>query len=133
VVDALTGTQTERLVLQAMIGAAQADGHIDAQEMEKILGEMSPLDTTDKERQLVRNQVAQPVDLARLGAQVERPEVAMEIYLAALVATEVDTLAEQDYLRRLAATLKLDQAIIERLHNLTGAPAPGSIHKPFAG
>lgn len=123
-VDALTGPETERLVLQAMIGAAQADGQIDAEEMEKLLGRMSPEETTDDERRLVRTQAAEPVNLERLGAEVSRPEVAMEVYLAALVTTEIDTPAERDYLRKLASALKLDKGMIERLHNLTGAPAP---------
>lgn len=125
-VDALTGPRTERLILQAMIGVAQADGKIDAQEMEKILAQMSHDDATDDERQMVRAQLAEPVDLEQLGADVTRPEVATEIYLAALVATEIDTPAEQDYLRRLASALKLDRGMIERLHSLTGAPAPTS-------
>jgi uncharacterized membrane protein YebE (DUF533 family) len=94
--------------------------------MEKILAQMSHDDATDDERQMVRAQLAEPVDLERLGADVTRPEVATEIYLAALVATEIDTPAEQDYLRRLASALKLDRGMIERLHSLTGAPAPTS-------
>ncbi|KAB7647714.1 tellurite resistance TerB family protein [Polymorphobacter fuscus] len=129
-VDALTGPRTERLVLQAMIGAAQADGQIDAAEMEKLLGRMSPDDATEEERQLVRTQVAEPVDLERLGADVQRPEVAMEVYLAALITTNIDTPAERDYLARLASALKLDAGMIERLHDLTGAPAPNGSRHP---
>ncbi len=121
-VEAMTSTQAERLVLQAMIGAAQADGHLDQQELEKILDQLSADDATEEERHLVRELVAEPVDLEQLGAQVKRPEVATELYLAALLAIDIDTEAEKEYLRRLANILRLDRGVVERLHGMTGSP-----------
>jgi uncharacterized membrane protein YebE (DUF533 family) len=53
-VEAMSSPQTERLVLQAMIGAAQADGHLDGQEMTKILGQMGDDEVSEDERQQVR-------------------------------------------------------------------------------
>jgi uncharacterized membrane protein YebE (DUF533 family) len=126
-VKAMSSPQTERMVLQAMIGAAQADGHLDEQEMTKILGQMGDDEVTEEERQLVRKLVGQPVDLVQLGASVNRPEIATEIYLAALLAIDVDTLSEREYLRQLANALRLDRDVVQRLHGLTGAPAADQV------
>jgi len=121
-IQALTGSQTERLVLRAMIGAAQVDGHVDDAEMEKILGRMHDDEVTEEERRAAREEVQRPVDVEGLGAQVSRPEVAMEVYLGALMAVDIDSEAERDYFRRLAKALRLDAEVISRLHRMTGAP-----------
>jgi uncharacterized membrane protein YebE (DUF533 family) len=125
-VRALTGPEAERLVLRAMIGAAQVDGHVDDAEMERILGRMHDDDVTEEDRRAAREDVRRPVDVEALGAQVSRPEVAMEIYLAALMAVDIDTEAERDYFRRLARALRLDANVVSRLHRMTGAPSPAS-------
>lgn len=124
--QALTGPEAERLVLRAMIGAAQVDGHVDDDEMERILGRMHEQDVTEEERQEARAEVQRPVDVEALGAQVTRPELATEVYLAALMAVDIDSEAERDYFRRLAKALRLDPKVIERLHRMTGAPDLGT-------
>lgn len=122
-VQALTGPETERLVLRAMIGAAQVDGHVDEAEMDRILGRMQADEVTEDERRAAREEVQQPVDVEELGAQVSRPEVAMEVYLAALMTANIETDAERDYFRRLAKALRLDPEVVTRLHRMTGAPS----------
>jgi uncharacterized membrane protein YebE (DUF533 family) len=121
-VRALTGPEAERLVLRAMIGAAQVDGHVDEAEMEKILGRTQEDEVTEEDRRAAREEVQRPVDVEALGAQVSRPEVATEVYLAALMAVDIDTEAERDYFRRLARALRLDADVVTRLHRMTGAP-----------
>jgi uncharacterized membrane protein YebE (DUF533 family) len=125
-IEALTGPDTERLVLRAMIGAAQADGRINEVEMEKILGRMQEDEVTEEERRTARAEVQRPVDVEVLGAQVSRPEVATEVYLAALMAVDIDTEAERDYFRRLAKAMRLDPEVVTRLHRMTGAPSVAS-------
>lgn len=125
-VQALTGPDAERLVLRAMIGAAQVDGHVTEVEMEKILGRMHDDEVTEEERRAAREEVQRPVDVEELGAQVSRPEVATEVYLAALMAVDIDTEAERDYFRRLAKALRLDADVVSRLHRMVGAPSVGS-------
>ena len=71
-----------------------------------------------------REEAGRPVDVEALGAEVHRPELATEIYLAALLAVEIDTEAEKDYLRRLARALRLEPGMIRRLHLMTDAPEP---------
>jgi uncharacterized membrane protein YebE (DUF533 family) len=122
-VQALTGPETERLVLRAMIGAAQVDGRVDEAEMQKILGRMHEDEVSEEERRAAREEAQRPVDVEQLGAQVSRPEVATEVYLAALMAVDIDTEAERDYFRRLAKALRLDAEVVSRLHRMTGAPS----------
>jgi uncharacterized membrane protein YebE (DUF533 family) len=121
-VQALTAPQSERLVLRAMIGAAQVDGHISDDEMEKILGHMREGEVTEEERRAAREEVSRPVDVEALGREVSRPEVATEVYLAALMSVDIDTEAERDYFRRLARALRLEPGVVDRLHKMTGAP-----------
>ena len=121
-VAAMTGESAQRLVLRAMIGAAQVDGHIDDAEMEKIMAGMEDGDVTEEERRMVREEVSRPVDVESFGREVTRPEVAAEIYLGALMAVDVDTESERDYFRRLARALRLEQDTVNRLHIMTGAP-----------
>ncbi len=127
-VQDLTDDRTGRLVLQAMIGASQANGQVDAAEMEKILGHVSDGEATEAERAEAREAVSRPVDVEEIGRQISRPAAATEIHLAALLAVDVDavdvdTEAERDCLRRLAAALGLDADMVRRLHRMTGAPA----------
>ena len=123
-VKALTAPQTERLVLRAMIGAAQVDGHISDAEMDRILGQMHEGEVTEEERRAAREEVSRPVDVDAIGREVSRPEVATEVYLAALMSVDIDTEAERDYFRRLARALRLEQGVVDRLHKMTGAPMP---------
>ncbi len=122
-VEALTDPRTERLMLRAMIGAAQVDGRITGPELEKILGQMGDTEVTEEERRAALQEVARPVAVEDIGREVSRPEVAMQIYLAALMAVDIDTEAERDYFRRLARALRLDPAAAQRLRRMTGAPA----------
>ncbi len=122
-VKAMTEPRTERLMLQAMIGAAQVDGRITGPELDKILGRMGNDDVTEEERRTVQQELARPVSVDEIGRAVSRPEVAMQIYLAALMAVDIDTDAERDYFRRLASALRLDPAAAQRLHRMTGAPS----------
>jgi uncharacterized membrane protein YebE (DUF533 family) len=54
---------------------------------------------------------------------VPSPAVAAQVYGASLLAMDIDTETEAEYLRRLAAALDLDATTVARLHELTGARA----------
>jgi uncharacterized membrane protein YebE (DUF533 family) len=43
-------------------------------------------------------------------------EIAAEIYLASLIAIDVDTVEEQSYLGMLAARMRLPQELVKELH-----------------
>ena len=53
---------------------------------------------------------------------VTSPETARQVYAASVIAVDVDTEAERDYLKRLAAGLQLDAAEVDRMHEKLDAP-----------
>lgn len=122
-VRALTGPQSEKLALRAMIAAAKADGQIDQAEMQKIIGKISADDVTSEEKQFVLEEMAKPLDIAALAAEARDPAQAAQVYAASILAIDADTEQERAYLRELAAALGLDDAAVAQLHKMTGVPA----------
>jgi uncharacterized membrane protein YebE (DUF533 family) len=122
-IEAMTAPDTEKLVLRAMIAAARADGRIDGDEMEKIVGRMAADGVTEEDKAFLDAELARPVDPEAIARDVSSPEVATEVYLASLLAIDVDHEAEFAYLRRLAAALGIEREVVIRLHRMTGAPA----------
>lgn len=119
----MTAPETERIVLQAMICAAKADGAVDEAEIQRIVGKIDDDGVSADEKAFLLAELRKPLDLDGLVAAVPGTAVAAQVYGASLLAIELDSEAEADYLRRLAAALGLDAATVARLHELTGAPA----------
>jgi uncharacterized membrane protein YebE (DUF533 family) len=111
------------LVLQAMINAAKADGQIDGTELQRIVGKLQEAGADQDAREFVMAELRKPLDLEGLTGQVRTPALAAEVYAASLLAIEVDTPAERDYLVRLANGLGLDRATVQRIHQIMSAPA----------
>jgi len=108
------------ILLQAMIGAAKADGQIDGREMERILSKLEEAGADPEAKDFVLAEMRRPLDVEALAAQAEAPDLAAEVYAASLLAIEVDTPAERAYLDRLATALGLDQATRQRVHQMFG-------------
>lgn len=119
---AMTAPATEELVLRAMISAAKADGQVDEDEIQRIVGKIGDNGVTPEEKQFIVEELRQPLDLRTLIDAVPNDAVAAQVYGASLLAINVDTDAEVAYLQRLAQGLGLDAATVDRLHQLTGAP-----------
>lgn len=112
-----------RLLLKAMISAAKADGHIDSQEMEKIMGQLQKNGSEPEAQQFVLQEMNKPVDIAGLAAEATTPQLAVQVYAASLLAVEVDTPAEQQYFASLAQALRLPPAVIGQINHAMGLPA----------
>lgn len=108
------------LLVRAMIAAAAADGVIDASERKTILAQLMTSDATDEERAFLEDELASPPDVHELLAAVEGPEMSEQFYAASLLAIDVDTQAERDYLAEVAQKLSLDTATVTRLHTELG-------------
>lgn len=122
-IRAVTGEDSEKLVLRAMISAAKADGNIDQTEMQKIIGKISADDVTPAEKQFVLDEMARPLDVDALAAEVGNPAQAAQVYAASILSIDADTDAEKAYLRELARALSLDPAAVDQIHKMTGVPA----------
>jgi len=111
---------TAGLLLQAMINAAKADGQVDRDEMDRIVGRLREAGADDDALAQITAELEKPMDLEGLVAAVHDEQTAAEVYTASLFAIEVDTEAERDYLQRLATALQLDASVTGRVHEALG-------------
>ena len=110
-----------------MIAAAKSDGHIDATEQANIFAQMDKLTLSAEEKAFVLDELRKPLDVDAVArAAQSTPEQAAEIYVASLLAIDVDNPAERGYLAMLAARLKLDEKLVEHLH----ATVEGAAQQP---
>ncbi|ATE59737.1 tellurite resistance TerB family protein [Thauera sinica] len=116
----MTAPETEKLVLRAMISAAKADGQVDEDEIQRIVGRIGEDGVTPDEKQFVAEELRRPLDLQGLIDAVPNEAVAAQVYGASLLAIRLDTDAELAYLQQLARGLGLDAGTVARLHQLTG-------------
>jgi uncharacterized membrane protein YebE (DUF533 family) len=108
------------LLLRAMIQAAKSDGQIDAREMERISGKLTEAGEDNEARAFVLRELRSPLDLEGLAREATSPQEGAEIYAASLMAIELDTQAERDYLARLATALHLPEEAVARIHGALG-------------
>jgi len=99
------------VLLRAMIAAAKADGHIDAEEQKTIFAKLDELDLDTDAKAFVIDELRKPLDIDAVVKGATSPERAVEIYAASVLAIDPDDPAEQAYLAMLASRLKLDPAL----------------------
>src|SRR5262249_10843553 len=102
------------LIVKAMVNAAKADGNIDEDEFQKIVGELQGDGITAAERDFLLAEVRKPMCTAEIVKAVPNPQVGAQVYAASLLAIEVDTPAEEKYLEELARDLGLDSQVIDQ-------------------
>jgi uncharacterized membrane protein YebE (DUF533 family) len=113
-------------ILKAMLNAAKADGQIDPSEMQRILGKLQEGGLEKKEHAFLMAEMSKPADLEGLCAAASgRPELAAQLYAASLLAIEVDTPAERQYLSQLAQGLGLTPEAVQRLEAMVGLSSQG--------
>jgi len=103
-----------------MIAAAKADGQIDKAEVEKILGKIGADGVTEEEKQFVIEEMRAPLDIEAIAGEVKSPEQAAEVYAASILAVDIDTETEKQYLAKLATAMKMDPQTVVRLHQMVG-------------
>jgi uncharacterized membrane protein YebE (DUF533 family) len=113
-------TDAERAVeamhlLRAMICAANADGLIDADERQRILGSARDAGLDAEDLEALEGELAAPLTVAQLVART-RPAQREQVYVASVIAIGRDTDLEVRYLDDLAQRLGLDAAAREQLH-----------------
>jgi uncharacterized membrane protein YebE (DUF533 family) len=112
-----------RLVLRAVVQAAQADGRVDPSEIGRIVSRLEEGGEDAEARAFVESEMLKAPDVEALAREVRSPEQAARVYAASLLAVEVDTEAERDHLRRLAAALRLPPEAVSRIHQSLGVVA----------
>ena len=94
-------------LMQAMVAAANADGHIDTQEKAQIFEKVDALALDAAAKGTIFDMLRTPPGLADIAALPAGPEQAAELYLASRLAIDADHPAERAYLEALAARLDI--------------------------
>jgi uncharacterized membrane protein YebE (DUF533 family) len=111
--------QQATLVIRAMINAAKADGTIDPQEQERIIGKLGNI--SDSEADFIRREFEAPLDVAGFVRSIPQG-MGQQIYAISLAAIDLDTRTEAQYLSQLAQGLHLSPEVCNALHEQVGAP-----------
>lgn len=124
---AATGEAFELALVKAMIGAARADGHIDAEERRRIFAQVEEAGLDAEAKAFVFDAIDSPIGVSEVAASAATPEQAAELYLVSRLAVDPDDPAERAYLQALAHRLKLPADLVAHLDRQSdaavGAPA----------
>lgn len=104
-------------LMQAMVAATKADGHVTDDERARIAEQLPNLGLGDMAQALLAAEIDMPLDIDRIAALAKTPEDAAQIYAASLLAVDPEGSAEMAYLSELAARLKLDAGLVQHLHS----------------
>lgn len=115
---AQAGQQAEVLI-RAMIIAAKADGRVDAEEQQKIVDRLG--EVSDDELAFVKRELASPLDVQAFARSIPRG-MEQQVYAMSLMAIDLDTNPEAQYLHQLAQATGIDAAVANQIHEQLGAP-----------
>lgn len=102
-------------LVQAMIAAAKADGHIDEAERARIMEKVQISGLDDEAEAFIQKELANPVDLDSLIAAARTEEQKVELYTASRLTIDPDTRAERGYLDMLAGRVGLPDALVDHI------------------
>ncbi len=108
--------ETALILIDAMLAAANADGHIDPQEKSKIFQQLKQINSDQEGFDYVQQRIDTPPTLEHICQSTIDPEIAKQIYMVSLLAITVDTAIEADYLDKLASCLPVDAQAIAQLN-----------------
>lgn len=117
-VDVLSGDIQERRsleLLQAMIMAARADGHIDEQEQALITEQIDALGADQEMHNWVEQQLKAPLDAQALAREADSPQAAREMYLISVAVIDDQNPMERAWLDQLASALNLPKEMTNEL------------------
>ena len=103
------------LLVQAMIAAANADGHIDDRELKTIQQQLADLDLNEEAVAMLQSEFADPLTPEQLADRVDSTAAASEVYLLSSLVVDETNSVERDYLARLAAAMRLPVELVNRL------------------
>lgn len=108
------------LMLSAMIQAAKSDGTFDDGEREKLLGQLGDVDA--QEAAFVQERMQAPVDVDALVSSTPQG-MGQQVYAMSVMAIDLDTQDEAQYLHKLATAYGLEPAKVNEIHAELGVPS----------
>jgi uncharacterized membrane protein YebE (DUF533 family) len=113
-IDRLPAAQAEQhsqAILQALVAAAKADGHVDERERALIEGEFTKLDNDQALQHWLHAELNKPLDPTDVARAASTPEMAAEMYIASVMLVDEENFMEKSYLDELARQLKLEPGL----------------------
>ncbi|MDR5868057.1 tellurite resistance TerB family protein [Halomonas koreensis] len=110
-------------LLQAMIMAARADGHVDERERALITEQIDAIGADDELHAWVERQLSAPLDALALARQADSPQAAREMYLASVAVIDDQNPMERAWLDQLASGLGLEATMKQALEREAGDAA----------
>ena len=98
-----------------MVAAAAADGRMDEAERARITAALLQAGIDAEATRWLERELADPATVDELAEPVETPEKAAQVYAAARVAIDPDTMQEREFLRQLAEALDLDPQLMAHI------------------
>jgi uncharacterized membrane protein YebE (DUF533 family) len=109
-----------KIMIQAMINSAKADGTIDQAEQQKIVSQLGD-DLTEDERQFIVSQMQSPLDLDGFTRSIPNGSE-QQVYLMSLLGIDLDSQEEARYLDKLRTSMGMSEQQCNAIHQKLGVP-----------
>ncbi len=103
------------VIVKAMIAAAKADGHIDAQEQQRIFQAVEKMDLSAEEKGIVFDSLQKDISIHELVNGIDNLELKTEIYLASCLVLDIDQPSERNHLDELGIALTLPKELLQQI------------------
>ena len=121
---AADGRPFQIALIQAMIAAAYADGHVDQAEQQVIFEAVGKLPLGAGDKAAIFDALQNPPELNTIARYADGPEQASELYLVSRLAIDPDHPRERAYLERLSRALALPDGLVEELEREIATAPP---------
>ena len=111
------GVPLEFTLIKAMIAAAKADGHIDAEEQTRIFDAVEQMNLSADQKGVVFDYLRSAISAREIASAVTSLEHKSEVYLASCLAIDPDHPDERAYLDELSAALQLPEGLADHLES----------------
>jgi uncharacterized membrane protein YebE (DUF533 family) len=109
------GINPELVLIKAMVAAAKADGHMDADEQQKIFKAVETTGLSASEKGLIFEFLQNEIPIFDITTGINCIEMKAEVYLASCLVITLDHPAERAHLDNLAMALQLPAELAQQL------------------
>ncbi len=109
------GIDPELVLVKAMIAAAKADGHIDAEEQQRIFQAVEKTSLSAADKGQIFDFLQKDIPIFEITSEVSGIEMKAEVYLASCLVITPDHPAERAHLDNLAMALQLPAELAQQL------------------
>lgn len=104
-------------LVKAMIAAAKADGHIDAEEQQRIFKAVDQMDLSSEAKAMLFDLLNKDIPIDEIARGANGLEQKTELYLASCLVINPDHPSGQVHLEKLALALELPEGLTDHLQS----------------